>query len=411
MEHHSYHSHTQGSPHWRWILALVVLAVAVAVFLLLVMLKSEPPEEDREKRVALVETRTVEPAPMQLTVASQGLVQPKYQTALVAEVSGEVIRVNDAFVRGGFVGKGDLLAEIDPLNYEVNLENARASLASAEAALDQEMALSEVARVEWEDVQDTPAPALGLRKPQLAQARAQLIAARAALKRAEKDLQRTRIIAPYDALVTAREVSPGTFVNTGGAIGTLMDTSVAEVRLPIADNDLQYLPAGGVGVDVTLTAGNKDETQWQTQIVRSEGVVDTDTRMRYLVAEVRDPYGLAANDPSPVPLAFGSYVVATLAGYTLPDAVTVPRAHVKDSQVAVYQNGKLAFKTVEVLRNTGGESIVTDGLSTGDQLITTALDFPVEGMALEKMKTDSSAPVADAEIASEVGIAAVEGGE
>lgn len=410
MEHHSYHSHTQRSPHWRWILVLIVLAVAVGIFVLLAMLKSEPPEEDKEKRAALVETRTIAPAPLQLTVDSQGLVQPKYQTALVAEVSGEVVRVNDAFVRGGFVAKGDLLAEIDPLNYEVNLENARASLASAEAALDQETALSEVARVEWEDVQDTPAPALGLRKPQLAQARAQLIAARAALKRAEKDLQRTRIVAPYDALVIAREVSPGTFVNTGGPIGTLMDTSVAEVRLPIADSDLQYLPADGVGVDVTLTAGNKDETQWQTQIVRSEGVVDTDTRMRYLVAEVRDPYGLAAEDPSP-PLAFGSYVVATLTGYTLPDAVTIPRAHLKDSQVAVYENGKLAFKTVTVLRNTGGNSIVTDGLSAGDQLITTALDFPVEGMALEKMGAESSASVADANIASEAGVAAIEGGE
>ncbi len=398
MEHHSHHSHTPHNPHMRWILALVILAVAAIIFALMAMLRAEPPQENQEKRAALVETRVVEPTPLQLTVNSQGLVLPKFQTALVAEVSGEVVRVNDAFVRGGYVSQGDLLAEIDPLNYEVNLENARASLASAEAALDQEMALSEVARVEWEGVQETPAPALGLRKPQLAQARAQVIAARAALKRAGKDLQRTRILAPYDALVTAREISPGTFVNVGGPIGTVMDISVAEVRLPIANSDLEYLPNAGVGVDVTLTTS--DDSKWHTRIVRSEGVVDTDTRMRYLVAEVRDPYALAEDANSPAQLAFGSYVVATLRGHTLPAAVTVPRAHVKDSQVAVYENGKLAFKPVTVVRNTEGNSIVTEGLHAGDQLITTALDFPVEGMALEKMSTGVPEGMADAEVAS-----------
>ncbi|HEY7885799.1 MAG TPA: efflux RND transporter periplasmic adaptor subunit [Cellvibrionaceae bacterium] len=379
----------------RWILALLVIVGAIAIFILLLMLRAEEEETAPDVRAALVETRDIELQPLQLQVTSQGMVQPKYQTQLVAEVSGELIRVHDSFVRGGFVAKDELLAEIDPLNYEVQMENALASLASAEASLGQEEALSEVARVEWEGVQNTPAPALGLRKPQLAQARAQVKAAQAALKRAEKDLQRTRILAPYDALVTAREVSPGAFVNVGGPIGTVMDTSIAEVRLPIPDNDLQYLPGNGVGGAVELRVSGKPEHLWQTHIVRAEGVVDTETRMRYLVAEVRDPYQLETGGPEAQELAFGSYVMATLEGHSLPEAVVIPRAQVRDSQVAVYEEGKLVFKSVKVLRNTDGNSIITEGLSAGDQLIITALDFPVAGMALEKMADAEPAAVAD----------------
>lgn len=368
----------------RWLMPLLIIVAAVAVLILMMALRGAPPEKPPEKHSALVEISTVQMQPLQLTVKSQGLVTPKYTTNLVAQVSGEVVSLSEAFVRGGIAQKGEVLATIDPTNYEVAVENARASLASAEAALELEQAQGEVARVEWEDINDRPAPALGLRKPQLEQAKAQVTAARAALKQAQKDLDRTRIVAPYTALVAERGVSLGTFVNVGAQLGQVLDVSTAEIRLPIASSELQYLPGDGVGTPVILHSDKNGEPQtWEASIVRTEGVIDADTRMRYLVAKVTDPYHLASGDTDAADLAFGSYVVAQLQGVELDSAVQVPRYLVKEGKVALYKDAKLAFTEVEVIRNNGGESVIVGGVQSGDQLITTSLEFPVEGMDLQ----------------------------
>jgi RND family efflux transporter MFP subunit len=372
--------------HKRWLLPIIVIFAAITITALLTAARGEPPKKAEIATATLVEVDAVDMRPLQLTVRSQGLVNPKYQTELVAQVSGEITQVADAFMRGGVVKQGELLATIDPTNYEVRVEEAKAQLASAQAALELERAQGQVAKVEWEKAQGTAAPALGLRKPQLAQAEAQVAAAQAALKQAEKDLSRTRVLAPYDALVAARAVSPGSFVNVGNQIGLVMDVRTAEIRLPIANSDLQYLHEGGVGAPVMLQGNVQGRTlEWDARVVRGEGVIDENSRMSYLVAEVIDPYHLYADETGnrADALRFGSFVVAQIQGLSLPQAVHIPRYLIRDGRVAVAQEGKLTFKPISVIRNVDASSIVVDGLATGDQLITTALEFPVEGMALD----------------------------
>ncbi|WP_020208376.1 efflux RND transporter periplasmic adaptor subunit [Gilvimarinus chinensis] len=371
----------------RWLAPVLIIVLSAALLGVLASLRTPPPERPPQNAAELVEVQALTPSSMQLTVRSQGLVTAKYTTELVAQVSGEIVSLAPAFERGGIVKKGDVLATIDPTNYEVALENAKASLASAEAGLEQEQAQSEVARVEWEDINDRPAPALGLRKPQLAQAEAQLTAARAALKQASKDLARTQIIAPYDALVSERSISLGSFVNVGSTMGQLMDVSLAQVRLPIAESEFRYLHQEGVGSVVNLRSG--DQT-WQAKIVRGEGVVDSETRMRYLVAEIADPYQLETQRDAST-LAFGTYVVADIVGRQLQQAVTVPRSLVRDGQVPLYDEGLLELREVNVIREAQGQAVIDSGINPGDKLITTALDYPVPGMALEIRSTTASA--------------------
>ena len=74
----------------------------------------------------------------QIYVRSQGEVEAKYHTVLVAQVDGVVTKLADAFVKGGFVSQGQLLAQIDPSDYQAALTEAEANLASAEAQLEQE---------------------------------------------------------------------------------------------------------------------------------------------------------------------------------------------------------------------------------------------------------------------------------
>jgi len=104
-------------------------------------------------------------------------VQPRNQTMLSAQVSGRIIRVADNFIEGGFFDKGDVLVEIEAVDYETDLLLAQAELAQAQASLDEEIARGQVAEKEWSSFNSGTPPELGLRKPQLAREQALVKAA------------------------------------------------------------------------------------------------------------------------------------------------------------------------------------------------------------------------------------------
>ena len=381
----------------RIVFPLALLLIAAGLVSIIVASK-KPPEKKPEKNEAPFVTVTkVELAPLTLTVKSQGLVKPKFDTRLLAQVSGEVTEVSPQFVRGGLVKKGGLLAQIDPFNYEVKLQQANASLAGAKAQFILERAQGRVAEAEWDKITNAEPSELGLRKPQQEQALAAVKAAEAGVRQATKDLQRTRIIAPFDALVTARSISPGTFVNMGANIGNVVNVETAEVRLPVPGNELAYLANSGIDSSVTLTAVVSGKPQqWQANIVRDEGVIDDSSRMVYLVAQITNPYQLGARastaSPSPARLPFGTYVIASIEGIQLEAAASVPRHLLSDNRLALIVDNKLAFAEVEIVRHEGKNSIISTGLESGDQLITSSLPYPIEGMLL---KTELSSNYAE----------------
>jgi hypothetical protein len=134
--------------------------------------------------------------------------------------------------------------------------------------------------------------------------------------------------------------------------------------------------------------------KWQATIARTEGVIDSKSRMSYLVAEINDPYERSEHRQ---PLRFGTYVSADIMGLALKQATLVPRHLVVQSRVAVMDdNDKLHFKTVTISREQGGDAVITGGLSSGDRLITSALDYQVEGMALTLPLATSALDTANA---------------
>ncbi|WP_019600927.1 efflux RND transporter periplasmic adaptor subunit [Teredinibacter turnerae] len=383
----------------RAVLPFVVLIAAIALFAVFMAFKKAPEKKEDKQEAPFVSVERIELHPMTLTVTSQGLVKAKYETDLLAQVSGEIVKVAPGFVRGGLVKKGDLLAQIDPFNYEVKLQQARANLASARASFILERAQGKVAEAEWEKITSAEPSDLGLRKPQQEQALAAVKAAEAGVKQASKDLERTKIIAPFDALIAGRSVSPGTFVNIGTSIGRVMDVSKAEVRLPVPSNELEFLEGDGLQAPVELSAtlGNQ-AYRWNATIARDEGVVDDNSRMFYLVAEISDPYNLHSNSKQKR-LPFGTYVTAEITGRQLASAAEVPRSLLRDDKIALFSNDKLAYTTVEVVRHQGKSSIVTAGLNNGDMMITSSLQYPIEGMslALEKDAAAEYQPLTTAE--------------
>jgi len=366
------------------IVPIAILATGILLFVGFSAMKKPPEEKAKVDNTPIVAVEQVTVAPMTLTVDSYGIVKPKYETELVAQVSGQIVELSPTFVRGGFVRKGQLLARIDPNDYNAALIDAEADMASARAALEKERAQGQVAEREWKRITNTSPTELSLRKPQLAQELARVKSAQASVLRAKRNLERTEIRAPYDAMIDSRNIGLGSFVGTGNMLGKLLGTDIAEVRLPVADNQLQFLIANGVNSQVQLNGTFAGiDTQWQATIARSEGVIDNKSRMSYLVAEINDPYLLNVKDDAKSPLRFGSYVNAEIIGLKLSQATLIPRYLVNDGRVAILDNeSKLHYATIDIVRQEGANVVVDNGLINGDQLIISALDYPVDGMKL-----------------------------
>ena len=343
----------------------------------------------------------VAPETLRLAVETHGTVRPRTESELVPEVSGPVVRVAPSFVSGGFFEEGDLLLEIDPRDYEAALERARAALVRAE---------SEFARAEKERGRQQKLARRGAASDaQLDDAvnaervaRAVLREARAGLEKAERDLERTRIRAPYRGRVREESVGVGQFVDRGRPIATLYAIDYVEVRLPIPDRQLAYLdlplahesggdaPAGPV-VRLHAEFAGAEHT-WTGRIERTEGEIDPDSRMVHAVARVENPY--AADESGRPPLAVGLFVRAEIEGREFGEVFVLPRGalHGGDRVWLADPEDRLRERRVEVLRRDRRRVVVSSGLHGGERVVVSPLEAPVDGSRVDPTRAPAEAP-------------------
>ena len=162
-----------------------------------------------------VQTVVASPQSERLWITTQGTVEPTIATRLSAEVSGQVLKVSNNFVEGGFFRKGDILLEVQATQYQLALARAQSQLAAAEQRLAEEQGRALQAKREWRDLGSESANALFLREPQLSAAKASLEAAKFEVQKAEQDLDKTRIRAPFDGRVRQKLADLGQYIGVG----------------------------------------------------------------------------------------------------------------------------------------------------------------------------------------------------
>ncbi len=379
----------------KWILPIVIVVLAVLVVVALVASRPTLETAPREIAPPPVRVLAVQPASVELKVRSQGSVTPVTEADLVSEVAGNIVWVAESFEVGGFFDAGEILLRLDRRDYELALASARAALAQAGVGLAREQAEADVAREEWEELGagGEPGP-LVLREPQLAEAKAQVEAALANKRRAELDLSRTAIRAPFAGRLRAKRVDRGEFVSRGGPLATIYSVAAAEVTLPVPDSELAFLdlPLGtdlhGAGPRVLLEAqfaGGRHE--WEARIVRVGGEIDPATRMVNLIACVEDPYRAIGDRP---PLSVGLFVDAEIVGRLVDSVFEAPRgALVGADRLWLVEDDRLVLRQVGILRAAPDVVIVSDGLSAGDLISLTTLESAVEGMRVTPEPADA----------------------
>ncbi|NRA60676.1 MAG: efflux RND transporter periplasmic adaptor subunit [Psychrobium sp.] len=359
----------------RILLPLIIIIFGVLIAVMIVGSKQPPEKKEEIETLPLVETYKVSLKDQHLAIHSFGVVKPKHQTNLVSEVSGRLIDIAPLFVSGGVVKKGAVLATIDPSDYQAALLDAEANLQRAKAALQEEQARGKVAKQEWQGATSSLPPELGLRKPQLAREQANLRSAQAMLARAKRNLERTIIRAPYDALINKRSADLGQFVSMGTPLGMVSSINIAEIRLPISMADYAFVNLDKSN-QVTLTRKeNGHILTWQATIVRDEGVIDQNSRMIYLVAQIDKPY------KQQHALKFGSFIEATINSHTVNQIAAIPSYLYRDGKITlVDDNNAIKQQSVTLLRRDKNFVYISAGLQHGDLIAVTKMEHLFDGM-------------------------------
>ncbi|HCC43010.1 MAG TPA: hypothetical protein DEQ32_01350 [Gammaproteobacteria bacterium] len=373
----------------QYLLSLAVIIVGVGIAGLIIATGPKLDPQPPTPNAPMVRAATAVQETVQLSAITHGTVLPRTESELVPEVSGRVITISPNMVSGGFFRKGDLLLEIDPLDYEVSLEQAKAALASTRSELTNAKKAHE-RQLDLAKRQSTSQSQKDDALNRLRLAHASLREARARLMRAERDLQRTRVIAPYDGRVRNEKVDIGQFVNRGAPIANLYATDLAEVRLPLHDEELAYLdlPLAGTPFNnreptVVLRAQFAGQQHtWEGRVVRTEGELDPRTRMINVIAQVEAPYEQTDNRP---PLAVGLFVEAEIIGHLVNNIFVLPRSALQpNEQIYVVGNdNRLQFRDVTILRSVDENIYITDGIRPGELLCLSPVNNAVPGMLVQ----------------------------
>jgi RND family efflux transporter MFP subunit len=365
----------------KFLLPIVVLGLSAGGYM--AINATAKVEEDKEK----VDTRpTVKIEKMvaedhQVVITSYGEIKPLESTKLATQVSGEVIQWNPKFIVGGFIKRGEILFTIESDNYQANVLESEAAVASAQAILIQEKANAHVAREEANRIPNSMPSDLYLRKPQLLSANAALKSAEARLKRAQRDLAKCNVKAPYDALVISKNIGLGQFVNLGSQVAILNNVEMAEVTVPVPGFDSTFLPQILAGLSASVIQKGVNSFTRDGVISRDLGVVDSETRMSNIVIRITDPYGLNSDVP---PLKFGSYVEVNFDGKILKNIYRLSQELVHNNTVwLVNEKNELESRQVTVHKEVGEYFLVSEGLNEQDQLVVTLPEYPKKGQEVK----------------------------
>ncbi len=365
---------------------LYPLAIVVSGLLLAVLISTARPEPEAQARPeapplqvpalsAVLETRSI-------TVATQGTVQPKTEIDLVSQVAGRVDFVAENFVAGGYFSAGEMILQIDPRDYRIEVVRAESRLADARQALAQERGRAMQAKREWRDLGNREANELFLRRPQMAAAESAVEAAEADLEKARLNLSRTTLSVPFDGYVRDIGVNLGQFVSVGSQLATVFSTDLLEVRVPLTDRqvglmDLALLQRNG-GIEARVISEYGGEVfSVAGKLVRLEAAVDTRSRVRYGIVEVESDASVSTQKQ----LVVGQFVKVDITGRTFQDVISVPlnAMYERNSLLVADQDNRLQIQPVEVLQVENSRAWV-GGLKEGTVVLLKRPGYVVEGM-------------------------------
>jgi multidrug efflux system membrane fusion protein len=348
--------------------------------------------ENAQKRAAPartavpVKTAAVEKADFPVYLTGLGTVQGFNTVTVRTRVDGQIDKI--AFKEGQLVKQGDLLVQIDPRPYQAALDQAKAkkaqdeaSLANANLDLQRFTKLGEFATRQQTDTQ----------RSTVAQLTAQLAADDAAIANTQTQVDYTGVKAPISGVAGLRQVDVGNIVNASTQTGivTIAQIEPIAVIFTAPEDQLPYIneaqSAAPLKVIALTTDGKKTLSDGVLSVVNNQ--VDTTSGTIRLKAVF---------DNKDHALWPGQSVSTRLLVTTLKDATVIPDDAVQHGNDGLYafsvnQENKAELRKIKVTKSIDGRSVVDEGLSPGQQVIT-AGQYKVQPGTLVSTAVASSDP-------------------
>lgn len=293
---------------------------------------------------------------------------------VVSEVASRVVWISPKFNNGGSIPARETMIRVDPRDFELRVEAARATVKEAEASVRREQARGEHdARVFARDYPGLELSERVRRGPSLAKEQAELEHARALLKMAELKLQRTRVSFPFDSRVLNASVELGEQVGPGTPLGTVYRIDALQVEAPIEVRDLNRLePIIGRAAEVRAGAQTFSAT-----VDRVSSAVAARSRLATVFLKFSES---SPADSLPLP---GSFAEVAIQGPVAEGVYLLPESTEQaQGTVWVIESGTLKSFAPSTVGRTRSSWIV-EAFDAGDGIVMGTIPGAREGLAVE----------------------------
>lgn len=316
-----------------------------------------------------------------VSAEATGRVEAKYSVDLVARVPGFLLK--KYFKEGDFVKKGQTLFQIDPREYQIEVNNSAANvnqysalLKNAQQELNRANALIKEDLISRSDVDSS----LAARN----QNKALLDAARQQLELAKVNLSYTTIKSPIDGRIGKVNITEGNYVTaTSGSLVNISSVNPVYVTFSVKNDDfVNLLKASNhlkdVKVEVQFDGGNWYDKTGTINFVDNK--IDKDSGSVYMRATF---------DNSKMWLVPGAYMKVKLTAPKLVKFITVPQACTKGDAMSGYyvwavEDNKAVRKNIKVSENINNNWVVNSGLNLSDVVVVSGIqNIASEGQKLK----------------------------
>ena len=404
----------------RIVLPIVFLAASIALAAFLMtnrpQLASAPPEE----RVWVVEAVEIAYGELQPELTLFGEVIAGREVEMRALVAGPVVALGENFVEGGSVRRGELLVAIDPFDSQALLDERTAQRAEARARAEEivassyaesqaiereieqaDMIADDVARYEVlrsrgtvsQKALDDARLALSRQREavivrrnafdtwatKLAQQNAIIDRLEVGVRRARRDLDRTRLLAPMDGFLSDTSAAIGKRLSVNDRVARLVAAEALEVHVNLSDSQYgRLLDEGGL-------KGRAARVVWKVgaRSIAADAVIERTGAQIDAASGGVSVYARLKGVDLKSPLRPGAFVEVTLKDRRYSDVARLPESALHGDTVYAVEGDRLAARRVEVLAHYGDDMVVRGELKDGDRVVTTRFTEIAPGVKVD----------------------------
>jgi len=353
-----------------------------------------------QNRAPMVSTVSPRRAPEVLEVPLPGSMEAILETGIWARTDGYL---NARFVDiGDRVNKGQLLADIDTPEVDQQLMQAIATMSQDKANVvkfeaDLALARTTLQRYVAAGPGTVSKQQIDERTSAVTDAEKVVDAARATVNADEANVHRLlelqsfqKVYAPFDGVITVRNVDPGSLISAGSTSGTrelfrLAQVDVLRIFVYVPQS---YAPDIRAGESADVSVRELPGRVFQGTVTRTAGAIDPTSRTLLTEVQVRNPEGL---------LLSGSYATVRFKVQRADPPIVVPQSALlidaNGVRVALVDaDGTLHYRPIQIGRDYGNDAEVLSGLETTDVVATGISANIAEGSRVEIAKPANSAP-------------------